>query len=318
MSLMQRSHSLIGRYTEQLPTKLGEPLYRIHTALYHSFGEPRKALDRVVETMAIVLNETEAVSRNLALESFTMAWRRRQEQHFVNKASAKELVSRFPSVRYEGPQFFKQYGEIVSDYCGERPMVLTGVHLGPYPISMRILADHAPTRDVTILRRQIGSTAQVGSYQRSEREGVSMNVVSMEEGGAGLGAFRALRAGHTLVVFFDTPRAWGAQEVVEMSFFDRECFFSSATAKLAIMGRAAILPFFTATDSGRLIIRFEKPIDCHGMTLEQVREVTQQLVDLLELWLRRYPSQWSLWRYLPTMWKGSEKQPSYPLPAWLT
>jgi KDO2-lipid IV(A) lauroyltransferase len=94
-------------------------------------------------------------------------------------------------------------------------------------------------------------------------------------------------------------------DAVVIDFFDRPAATTSAVAALALRTGAPIIPVFAVrTPEGRYRMIYEPPIEPPPAdSPDAVRELTQRCTDVLEMYVRRYPSQWlwmhRRWRDLP-------------------
>ena len=94
-------------------------------------------------------------------------------------------------------------------------------------------------------------------------------------------------------------------DAVVIDFFDRPAATTSAVAALSLRTGAPILPVFAVrTPEGRYRMIYEPPIEPPPADHPHaVRELTQRCTDVLEMYVRRYPSQclWMhrRWRDLP-------------------
>jgi lauroyl/myristoyl acyltransferase len=267
---------------------------------------PQQTFRIVRQTIEACLNESEINAGMIARQVLSAKCDRHCEYLLVSRASDADLLKTVQQFRYSGPQFFKDYGEIVRDYIGhDAPIVLANAHFGPYQPAMVCLSKFAPpARDVWIVKRTPPSAEQLAGFARSAGEDSSVNVITVGDNPA-MQAIRSLRRGSTVVFFFDTPPAWGAHDVLPVRFFDSPCLFSTGIAKVAALGRAVILPVFTHYDeSGTPVLTLERPIDCTNVddVDANCKVVTQTLATHLEKWIRKHPGQWTMWPHLPTMW----------------
>lgn len=115
---------------------------------------------------------------------------------------------------------------------------------------------------------------------------------------------RALQANETVGILIDQHMQ--PSNAVTVDFFNRPASTTAAAATLAIRTGAALIPVFALPlPGGRVRLVYEHPVplpdpDCP----DPVRDLTQRLTDVLEMYVRRHPN---LWLWMHRRWRdGSE------------
>ena len=113
---------------------------------------------------------------------------------------------------------------------------------------------------------------------------------------------RQLKKGRLLGILTD-------QNVVSaeifMHFLGRPAAISPITALLAIRQKVPIFPVIVTRENGKLICTVEDPITTNlEYSMDNVRLLTRQLIDIYERWIRQNPDNW-LWAH--NRWKREEE-----------
>ena len=116
-----------------------------------------------------------------------------------------------------------------------------------------------------------------------------------------LGLAQSLRKGNcTLVMFCDLPPSYGETTAVE--FLGREAWFPKSPALLALTTKTPLIPVINLKNRRQNHLRIVDAIEPFRRLDESleaaVQRITQELIGLLEAYLRRQPEQW---RYLQVM-----------------
>ena len=130
------------------------------------------------------------------------------------------------------------------------------------------------------------------------RARLGMTPLSIERGVAP--ALRALRAGGTLALLFDRPLE-PHEPGVDVRFFGQPCRLPAGMARLALATDARVVPLAVARcAAGRFSFRALMELDFQyrrsGDRQEDVRALTQGVLDIYEPWVRRHPDQWYQFR----------------------
>jgi hypothetical protein len=116
---------------------------------------------------------------------------------------------------------------------------------------------------------------------------------------ATIAAQRLLRNNGILSI---TAGAWEGQRLAESDLLGGKLELAVGAPGLARLTGAALLPVFTVRGAGESTIKviIEKPlsIPAEGTMDEALQAATQQFADLLESYVRRYPTEWRDWKNL--------------------
>lgn len=175
---------------------------------------------------------------------------------------------------------------------GSDSRVLVTIHMGDFTGALKRISMHALRgRTVTSLKRE-DDTDQVRNLFVPDPDAHEVVRHGTDNPIRIVSALR--RGNHTLMALFDLREDFG--RTTEVTFFGRPARFVRGPAQLAIMGRAAILPFVTYESGSQSLIEMAPLIDpapLAGETLQDAgNRITRQLVALAERWIRRSPEQW--------------------------
>jgi KDO2-lipid IV(A) lauroyltransferase len=116
---------------------------------------------------------------------------------------------------------------------------------------------------------------------------------------------RALQANDAVAMLIDQHIQ--PANAVMVDFFNRPAATTAAAATLAIRTGAPLVPVFALPlPDGRVRLVYEHPVPLPPPdSPDPVREITQRLTDVLEMYVRRHPE---LWLWMHRRWRdGSEK-----------
>jgi KDO2-lipid IV(A) lauroyltransferase len=118
---------------------------------------------------------------------------------------------------------------------------------------------------------------------------------------------RTLEAGGGVAMLID-QHMHGA-DTVTVDFFNRPAVTTTALASLALKTGAPVIPVFTvALGGGRYRVIYEHAVQAPPQgSPEALREFTQRCTDVLEMYVRRYPTQW-LWMH--RRWRDQDTGPA--------
>lgn len=117
---------------------------------------------------------------------------------------------------------------------------------------------------------------------------------------------RALDAGQGVAILID--QHMHGPEAVPMDFFNRPAATTTALASIARRTGAPVIPVFTVPlPGGRYRVIYEHAVDPPAdESPEGLRAFTQRCTDVLEMYVRRYPTQW-LWMHRRWRDQGSQE-----------
>jgi KDO2-lipid IV(A) lauroyltransferase len=117
---------------------------------------------------------------------------------------------------------------------------------------------------------------------------------------------RTLQAGGGVAMLID--QHMHSPDAIYVDFFERPAATTSTLAQLALRTGAPVLPVFALPlEGGRYRMIYEHPVaPPDADTPDAIRQFTQRCTDVLEMYVRRYPS---LWLWMHRRWRDA------PLPA---
>jgi len=119
---------------------------------------------------------------------------------------------------------------------------------------------------------------------------------------------RSLRKGET--VWYATDQNSSRKESVFVEFFDITASSSTATARLAKMTGATVIPFLATRrpDGGGYDLRLEPALE--NYPTGDLKADTQRINDMVEAWVREYPAQY-LWTHRRFRTRPDRSEPSF-------
>ncbi len=107
---------------------------------------------------------------------------------------------------------------------------------------------------------------------------------------------RTLDGGHGVAILID--QHMHGPEAVPVDFFNRPAATTTALGSIALRTGAPVIPVFTVPlPSGRYRVIYEHQVEPPADdSREALRQFTQRCTDVLEMYVRRYPTQW-LWMH---------------------
>jgi len=131
-----------------------------------------------------------------------------------------------------------------------------------------------------------------------------MGVSLLPTAGTGRQLLRALRRGEMVALIVDV--GYRDNGGVPVNFLGHPTYFPAGPARLARISRAPIVFGVAVRRPGNRFIAYGSPpifSDRKKDAEQDIRDVTQQLVDIFERFVRRYPDQWYVFR---DMWPEEE------------
>jgi lauroyl/myristoyl acyltransferase len=124
-----------------------------------------------------------------------------------------------------------------------------------------------------------------------------MGVSLLPTAGTGLQLLRALRRGGMVALIVDV--GYRDNGGVPVNFIGHPTYFPAGPARLARISRAPIVFGVAVRRPGNRFIAYGSPpifSDRKKDAEQDIRDMTQQLVDIFERFVRRYPDQWYVFR----------------------
>lgn len=182
------------------------------------------------------------------------------------------------------PQFISVVGKEHLDQAlaGNKGLIILSAHFGNWEVMSYTLARMGIPLNVMARPQAVD---QMTEFMNSFREKRNVKVImhnAMPE------CLKLLGQGKPVGLLSDlNAREWGYQ----VTFFGRNASFYSAPVILSVRSGAPLIPAFTERQkNGRLILRFEEPVQ--WIKGESMQERVQKYVKRYEAAFRRRPDQW--------------------------
>ena len=138
--------------------------------------------------------------------------------------------------------------------------------------------------------------ARLDAMVMGARQRLGMNIVKMEKAGPSL--LRALKSNGLLALLIDRPTPGDG---VKVTFFGEEVEVPAGPARIALRTGAAVVPTaFARIDPRRpevmALCDFEVSPELTGESQQDIRVLTQAIMDSHERFIRQYPDQWYMFR----------------------
>ncbi len=197
-----------------------------------------------------------------------------------------------------------------------RSRIIATFHFGDFVFGLnRLLRVDPPDRERIEFTQRVSEDAYFSNMQRAFNDQVttaSQQWPVANPAASGLGK-KLQGDALTVVMFCDLPPAFGATARVD--FLDRAANFPRGAATLALRYQLPLLPVISYFDKGRHHIAIapqietttRRPLDRKG----RVAQLTQQLCNFLEGFVRRYPEQWRFLSALPSYYTAPAKRQGY-------
>jgi lauroyl/myristoyl acyltransferase len=150
------------------------------------------------------------------------------------------------------------------------------------------------------------SHSPMNAFIQGSRKHLGMKVTPMERVGPSI--IRALKKGEVLALLIDVPEPGGT---VPVTFFGAQTEVPVGPARLAIRSGARPMPAILLRVRGkeemiRPIVDFDLAYEKSGNEEEDVRRLTQAIMNSLERLIRIDPTQWFIFH---NMWNRNHKEP---------
>lgn len=130
----------------------------------------------------------------------------------------------------------------------------------------------------------------------ASRERLGMQVIKMERAGPSM--LRTLKQNGLLALLIDRPMPG---QGVRVQFFGEDVEVPAGPARLALRSGAAVVPTaFVRTDKHGMAVKtltdFSAMPELTGDEAEDIRQITQAIMDAHERFIRQHPDQWYMFR----------------------
>ncbi len=167
-----------------------------------------------------------------------------------------------------------------------RGVVVTTGHIGNWELAGSVFVAVAGKPVVTVALAHKRKGANEIFLRRRREKGMEV----VPPGFALKRCYQALRSGGIIAMLGD--RSIGSS--INVPFFGRLTNMPKGPAEFSIKTGAPILPIFAVKENSRFKLFVEEPI-WPGKGKDELRRIVRKCVDVLELYIRRYPEQWFMY-----------------------
>jgi KDO2-lipid IV(A) lauroyltransferase len=274
---------LVACLSPRMARRLGAALGRLGFVLAR--GERRAVLRHLEWAFGGTMSGDERLE--LARRVFINAGITAAEWPFLTAGRTAALLEK---VTVEGEEHLRE-----AQAKGRGLLFLTA-HYGDWELLTPMMVRHVKDREVGVVARDL-SNPWLNEVTVRTRRGHGARV--FPRGGTGRDYVRFLREGNGLAVLGDIDTSKGGGIFVD--FFGRPAWTQSGIARLAYLGRAAILPAFIKRDPddpARHVVTVEPALpEPQGVTADEyVALMTQAFTKAIEKAVRERPDQW-MWMH---------------------
>lgn len=193
----------------------------------------------------------------------------------------------------------------------DSPKVFCGYHLGSFRAIIGYLAylgfDFSLVVNKDVYQNQAKEIQQtVSGLNTKAGKSSKLNIICADDLDAAYQMVRAMRNGHSLVVYADGNTGVGGafrqdEKMQQVSFLNQKIAVRQGIPYLAHLLKIPIIPVISFRDAAyEIVLHFLPPIIAKkGESKQDFCKTTMQtLFGYLEQWLRRYPLQWEGWGYI--------------------
>lgn len=186
----------------------------------------------------------------------------------------------------------------------QRGLVIATIHMGDYLAAFLTLSRSiSGDRQVYIVRNKNWSSEEERLMRRFQSKQLSVVVIRHDPASARK-VIRQLRRGNIVILLFDLSEICGGTTTVR--FLGRPMKIVRGPAELALLGWADILPIMCHFDDQGTPVAEAFPVIRPSAAKKQkltesTQQITQQLIDIADRHIRKYPEQWHHWPLIPQM-----------------
>lgn len=193
---------------------------------------------------------------------------------------------------------FEQWRPLEEALSAGRGAIFVGIHMGHWDLGGALLAMKGYTLNVVV---DTFSNPAMNRFVQGARERLGMKTIPRES--AARRVLQALRRNEVLCLLMDRPTP--PEEGVAIDLFGRPAVVPAGAAVLSLRTGAPVVPMSMLRLSDSTFVGVAdrcisyKPTGNHE---DDVRALTQQIMDPLARWVQEYPDQWFMFR---RMWPAS-------------
>ncbi|MDQ3267054.1 MAG: lysophospholipid acyltransferase family protein [Myxococcota bacterium] len=186
------------------------------------------------------------------------------------------------------------WGSLREAYASGKGVLLATAHFGSWELLGGVLT--SCDFNVSAVVRPLKGSFNAELMRSRQESGLKLIAAR----GAVQGMIKAVRAGDLVVMLLD--QTVPAEKGAFVPFFGRLASTSPGLALTAIRTRAPLYVLMAAREGAKLrfFVEGPVPVPSEGKLDDRIREMTLQVTQILERYIRRYPDQW-LW--LHRRWK---------------
>ncbi len=183
---------------------------------------------------------------------------------------------------------YQGFEHIQDSHARGKGTILVLPHVGGWEWAASWL-DKVPKYQVTGVVEALDND-ELRRWMEEWREAVGIQVLPLGEG-LGSELLRRLRANHVLCLMSDRNLGDGG---VEVDFFGESTELPGGAAALAIRTGATIVPVavYHRGEQNHAICEPPIVVERHGKMREDIKRITQNIADVMEMQIRREPHQW--------------------------
>lgn len=173
----------------------------------------------------------------------------------------------------------------------KKGVILLAAHIGNYELGGAVVSLLGYSFNAVALDHK---NRLVNNFFITQRQAANIKVISL--GMALKRCYACLKAGEVLALLGDRDFL---NHGLKMKFFGRDSLIPKGAAALSLRTDASIVPtFFIRLPDDTFELTFEKPISYLpvGNTEEDTRQIMNRCVQVMEKYIKRYPSQWYMFR----------------------
>lgn len=200
---------------------------------------------------------------------------------------------------------FNQWAPFDEALAGGKGAIFVGLHMGNWDLGTGLLCLKGYAMNVVV---DTFSNQRLNDFVQGQRSRLGMKTIPRES--AARRVLQVLRRNEALGILMDRPSP--AEAGVPVWFFGHQAFVPGGAATLALRTGARIVPTaMVRLANNRFLGLVDRCIALQptGDDAEDVRALTQQVMESLEHWVRQYPDQWFMFR---RMWP---ERVAAPVPA---
>lgn len=198
---------------------------------------------------------------------------------------------------------FDDWGPLEQARAGGKGSIYVALHMGNWDLGGLLLASHGFVANVVV---DTFSNPRVDKFVEESRHGWGLKTIPYAQ--AARRVLQALRRGEGLGLLMDRPLL-PDERGVAVRFFGALAYIPAGAATLSLRTGAPIVPMGMVRLPDDSFLAFVEQCifpKATGDLEEDVRALTQQIMDKLAAWVQRHPDQWFMFR---RMWSESVGEP---------